>query len=230
MVSGAFETIQLKAMYAWDGISSFGSKLGGMMTLGRVGGRVVRVTSVASKLGEAAVATGAWIAEHTAATATFIAENVAQAASATAAFIAENAATLGIAAAITALIAVVVWAGTHWHRGVDRHQGHRAVSSGTTSSTPCGTASRPARNGSYNDGHRAGRSPGSPPRSTAIETAALWLWHNVLDPVWQGIMAGVHAFESGILDRLGADRGDLQGAGELPDRHRLRRRHQPVLE
>ena len=74
------------------------------------------VSTMGAKLGEAAVATGAWIAEHTAATATFIAENVAQAASATAAFIAENAATLGIAAAVTALIGVIVWAGLHWHR------------------------------------------------------------------------------------------------------------------
>lgn len=41
---------------------------------------------------------------------------VSSAAAATAAFVAENAATLGIGAAIAALVAVLVWAGTHWHQ------------------------------------------------------------------------------------------------------------------
>jgi hypothetical protein len=72
------------------------------------------VSGFVSKLGEAAIATGTWIAEHTVATAAFITENVAQAASATAAFIAENAATLGIAGAITALVGVAIYLGTHW--------------------------------------------------------------------------------------------------------------------
>jgi hypothetical protein len=46
--------------------------------------------------------------------ATFIAENVAMAASATMAFIAENAATLGIVAGIALLVAGIVWVATHW--------------------------------------------------------------------------------------------------------------------
>lgn len=61
------------------------------------------------------VAAGAaWAVEHTAMAATFVAENIAMAASATAAFIAENAATLGIAAAIAAVVAGIVWLATHW--------------------------------------------------------------------------------------------------------------------
>lgn len=60
--------------------------------------------------------------KYAAQTATFLAESaaqvagwVAQAAAATAAFVAENAATLGIAAAIAALVAAVIWLATHWH-------------------------------------------------------------------------------------------------------------------
>jgi hypothetical protein len=54
--------------------------------------------------------------EHAAVAATFIAENIAMAATATAAFIAENAATLGIVAGLAALVAGIVWVATHWHQ------------------------------------------------------------------------------------------------------------------
>jgi hypothetical protein len=52
--------------------------------------------------------------EHAAAAATFIAENVAMAASATAAFIAENIATLGIITVIMLLVGAVIYVATHW--------------------------------------------------------------------------------------------------------------------
>lgn len=71
-------------------------------------------SSAVESLGKAMAATGAWIAEHAVATAEFIAQNAAQAASATAAFIAENAATLGIAAAIALLVAAIIYLATHW--------------------------------------------------------------------------------------------------------------------
>jgi hypothetical protein len=71
---------------------------------------------VVQQLGRAAVATGAWIAEHAVAAASFIAENVAMAASATAAFIAENLATLGIIAGIALLVTAVIYLATHWRQ------------------------------------------------------------------------------------------------------------------
>jgi len=71
---------------------------------------------MARQLAEAAAATAAWIAEHAAAAASFIAENLAMAASATAAFIAENAATLGLVAAIAALVAGIIYLATHWQQ------------------------------------------------------------------------------------------------------------------
>lgn len=67
-----------------------------------------------SQLAESAAAGWAWVTEHAAMAAGYIAENVAMAASATAAFIAENAATLGLAAVIAAVVAAVVWLATHW--------------------------------------------------------------------------------------------------------------------
>jgi hypothetical protein len=72
------------------------------------------VSTYAAKMGEAMAATGAWIAEHAVAAASFIAENVAMAASATAAFIAENAATLGLVTVIAALVAAIVYLALHW--------------------------------------------------------------------------------------------------------------------
>lgn len=69
---------------------------------------------VVTQAAEAAEATGLWIAEHTVAATTFIAENIAMAASATVAFIAENAATLGIVAGIAVLIGAIVFLATHW--------------------------------------------------------------------------------------------------------------------
>lgn len=63
---------------------------------------------------ESVASIGSFIIEHTIAAATYIAQNVAMAASATAAFIAENAATLGIVAVIALLVAGIVWVATHW--------------------------------------------------------------------------------------------------------------------
>jgi hypothetical protein len=74
------------------------------------------VSTIVTGLGAAMAATGAWIAEHAIAAGSFIAENVAMAASAVAAFIAENLATLGIIAAIAALIAAIVYLATHWQQ------------------------------------------------------------------------------------------------------------------
>jgi hypothetical protein len=71
-------------------------------------------TQYASQTAKMVASGGVWLAEHTAMAASFIAENVAMAASATAAFIAENIATLGIATAVAALIAGVVLLVTHW--------------------------------------------------------------------------------------------------------------------
>lgn len=133
-------------------IAGWGSKVGSTMKSAGTA-----VAEFAAGLGRqmlsALKATGVWIAEHTVATATFIAENVAQAASATAAFVAENAATLGIVAGIGVLVAAIVWMATHW-----KETWH------------------------------------------AIEVAALWLWHNVLDPFWQGIEAGAKwLYQNAIL-------------------------------
>ncbi|MCW2903888.1 MAG: hypothetical protein JWO67_6153 [Streptosporangiaceae bacterium] len=89
-----------------------GKVRGGMLSAGR--SVATFVADYSAKLVRAGIATGVWIAEHAAATAAFIAENVAQAASATAAFIAENAATLGIGAAIAGLVAGIIYLGTHW--------------------------------------------------------------------------------------------------------------------
>ena len=152
------------------------------------------VTTMGTRLAEAAVATGTWIAEHTVATATFIAENVSMAASATAAWIAENAATLGMATAIAALIAAVVWAGTHWSevwgdmKSIALDLWHDVLD-------PMWVGIKAGAEQMYDDGIH--------PVFTAVqaafsglETAAEWLWHGVFDPVWQGIMTGVHGFES----------------------------------
>jgi Phage tail lysozyme len=185
-ISGAFSA-------AWSGISGFGSKMWSMTT--NAGSAVVSfVSNMAGQLAQAAVATGTWIAEHTAATATFIAENVAQAASATAAFIAENAATLGIGAAIAALIALVVAAATHWHevwtgiKDITLDVWHNYLDPAIH-----GIA------GGFEWLYDTGIRPvvdGIRDQFTALEVAAMWLWHHVFDPVWQGILAGVHAFES----------------------------------
>jgi len=86
---------------------------------GQIGTMAGSAASFAAQIGEqlasAAGATAAWIAEHAVAAASFIAENTAMAVSATAAFIAENAATLGIGAAVAALVAGIVLLATHWH-------------------------------------------------------------------------------------------------------------------
>jgi len=78
------------------GVADFGKKLGQMVA-------------------DALVAAGKFIARWAVVAATFIAENITMAATAVAAFIAENLATLGIVAAVAAVIAAVVWMATHWH-------------------------------------------------------------------------------------------------------------------
>jgi hypothetical protein len=69
-----------------------------------------------TQLAKSTAAGVVWLAEHAVMATTYIASNVAMAASATAAFIAENAATLGIAAAIAALIAAIIYMATHWRQ------------------------------------------------------------------------------------------------------------------
>ncbi len=194
-VPGGIRTMVSKTGELFGKLGSGISKVGGF--LARMWGPAMSavsnfVSSFGAKIAEATTATIGWIAEHTAATATFIAENIAQAASATAAFIAENAATLGIAALIAGLIAVVVLLATHWK-------------------TVWGFIKRISLDVWHNvldpmwHGIEAGVRwlvqnvivPQFDILKTAfqgVEDAALWLWHNVLDPVWQGIMAGVHGF------------------------------------
>lgn len=130
------------ASNAGQTITGWGSTVGAAMS-SAAGSVVTFVTTYGAKLGEAAVATGTWIAEQTVAAATFIAESIAEAAAATAAFVAENLATLGIVAGIALLVTAIIYLATHWKQV-------------------------------WAD----------------IEAAALWLWHNVLDPMWQGIAAG----------------------------------------
>jgi SLT domain-containing protein len=141
-------------------------------------------------------ATVVWIAEHTAAAATFIAENVAQAASATAAFVAENLATLGIVAGIALLVTAIVYLATHWkqvwadiekaalwlwHNVLDpMWQGIEAGASWLYTN-----AIKPVFTQIKN-------------QFDLLEQSAMWLWHNVFDPLWHGIEAGARGFVSGF--------------------------------
>jgi hypothetical protein len=129
------ETLALWAMYAAEWIATQAASIAESATLYAAYGAewvAAQATAIASNLAQWATAGSvwvaqqaqqfaesiragaAWIAEHAAMAASYIAENVAMAASATAAFIAENAATLGIVAAIAAVVAAVVWLATHW--------------------------------------------------------------------------------------------------------------------
>ena len=93
-----------------------GSKLvNAFSDVGEAGGKLLSFF-IADEEGMAsnAAKTVAWIGEHAVAAASFIAENIAMAASATAAFIAENAATLGLVAGIGLLVAGIIYMATHW--------------------------------------------------------------------------------------------------------------------
>ena len=219
-IAGAFSS-------AWSGISTFGSNLGGWLV--NAGQSVASfVGGLASQLGRAVAATGAWIAEHAVATASFIAENVMQAASATAAFIAENAATLGIVAGIAILVAAIVWLATHWHdvwgaiKAVALDVWHNVLD----------------------------------PMWLDIKKGAEWLYNVGIKPYFDLIkleftaarrrcpvavaqrprprVARDHVrgprLRVDLLDGLVERRVDLREPGELPDRHRLRQRDQAVLE
>jgi SLT domain-containing protein/chemotaxis protein histidine kinase CheA len=164
-VSGAASAIAGKFSGAWSGLVSFGSKIGPAMS-GAASSVAGFVSGMVSGLASAAKATVAWVAEHAVATAAFIAENVAQAASATAAFVAENAATLGIAAAIGLLIAGVVYAATHWTQ-----VWHAMSDVVDWVGAHVGQVISDVITGPFGD----------------LEKAALWLWHNVFDPVFHGI-------------------------------------------
>jgi Phage tail lysozyme len=91
--------------------SNFGSK---MMQAGS--SAVQFVTTLGAQLVEAASKTWTWIAANASAAASYIAENVAEAASATAAFIMENAASLGLVAALTAVVGGIIYLATHWQQ------------------------------------------------------------------------------------------------------------------
>lgn len=106
MASSAMSTVSSAVS---SGASSAGSALAsaGSSVASFVGG-------MKTKLAEAAVVTGTWLAEQLSAAAAFIASNIAEAASATAAFVVENLATLGIVAGIALLIGAIVFLATHW--------------------------------------------------------------------------------------------------------------------
>lgn len=177
------------------GVIGFGKSVGS--TMASAGSSVARfVSDYASKIGQAAVATGGWIAEHAVATAEFVAQNVAQAASATAAFIAENAATLGIGVAIAGLVAAAVYLGTHWKQVWD---GIKDIALDVWHNVldPAFQGIAKGAEWLYDNAIK--------PNFQLIQDAfhdvasvANWLWHNVLDPVWQGIESGARAFVSGF--------------------------------
>jgi len=108
-LSAGFSNSAAAASSATGAWGTFGGKMSGLVS--SVGSFV---SAAVSGFRKAAVATAVWIGEHAVAAGTFIAENVAMAASATAAFIAENAATLGLVAGIAALVAGIVYMATHW--------------------------------------------------------------------------------------------------------------------
>lgn len=180
---------------ALRGVLEFGGKVGTAM---RGAGSAVAqfVADYSAKIGQAAIATGTWIAEHAVATATFIAENLAQAASATAAFIAENAASLGLVAGIGILVAAVIYLGTHW-RQVWKDIKDIALDVWHNVLDPAWHGIAAGAEWLYTNAIK--------PNFTLVEDAfhgvasvAQWLWHNVLDPVWQGIETGARDFVSGF--------------------------------
>jgi hypothetical protein len=176
-------------------ISGWGSKVGSAM--GGAASAVGQfVAGFGRQLATAAKATVAWIAEHSTAAATFIAENVTMAASATAAFIAENAATLGIVAGIGLLVTGILYLATHWKQ-VWHDIEVAAMWLWHNVLDPMWQGIEKGAEWLYNVGIK--------PYFELIkfefkllEQAGMWLWHNVFDPLWQGIEAGARGFVSGF--------------------------------
>lgn len=133
LFSSAWSTIESGAGTALGTMGRWGEQLGSLLgtaagnvgrwgtqfaeTMASAAGSAARfVVELAGQLADAAVAAGTWIAENTVTAATFVAENITMAASATAAFIAENAASLGLVAALAAVVAGIVFLATHWQQ------------------------------------------------------------------------------------------------------------------
>jgi Phage tail lysozyme len=166
---------------AGSAIAGFASNMGSkMVSAGQ--SAVTFVSGLGGQLATAAKATWTWIAENSAAAATYIATNVAEAGAATAAFVAENAATLGLAAVLAGLVTGVVYLATHWKQAWDGMKDavlfvyHDAIE-------PLG--------GWIMDAFQP------------VEKAALWLWHDVFDPMWHGIESGAAALVSGLSGAWG---------------------------
>lgn len=103
-----------------DAVEWFATQTAGLATwVAETAASVAETTGLwvlyaAEWLASTATSVATFLAEHTVMAATFIAQNTAMVASATAAFIAENAATLGIVAAIGAIVGAIVYVATHW--------------------------------------------------------------------------------------------------------------------
>ena len=183
--SNAGTAISGWASDGWTAVSGWASKAGtaisGWATQG-VSSVATFVTSMGSRLAEAATATGAWIAENTAAAATYIGSNIAMAASATAAFIAENAATLGLGAVLALLVTGIVYLATHWKQSWNDMK-DVVLDVYYDGIEPLG--------GWMMDAFRP------------VENAALWLWHDVFDPMWHGIESGAKSLVSGLRSAWG---------------------------
>ena len=175
---------------AGSAVAGFASNMGSkMVSAGQ--SAVTFVGRPRLQLVTAAKATWTWIAENSVAAGTYIAENVTEAASATAAFIAENAATLGLGAVLAVLVAGVVYLATHWKQSWDDMKEvvldvyHDGIE-------PLG--------GWIMDAFKP------------VENAALWLWHDVFDPMWHGIEYGAKALVSGLSSAW----GDIEGVFKTP--------------
>lgn len=175
---------------AGSAIATFASNMGSkMVTAGQ--SAVTFVAGLGSQLVTAAKATWTWIAENSVAAGTYIAENITEAATATAAFVAENAATLGLGAVLALLVGGIVYLATHWKQSWNDMKQvvldvyHDGIE-------PLG--------GWIMDAFRP------------VETAALWLWHEVFDPMWHGIESGANALVSG----LGSAWGQIEQVFKTP--------------
>jgi Phage tail lysozyme len=114
-VSTFASNVGSKLSTAGTAVAEFASNFGSKMM--QAGSSAVQfVTTLGAQLVEAASKTWTWIAENASAAASYIAENVAEAASATAAFIMENAASLGLVAALTAVVGGIIYLATHWQQ------------------------------------------------------------------------------------------------------------------
>jgi hypothetical protein len=166
---------------AGSAIATFASNMGSrMLSAGQ--SAVTFVAGLGTQLVTAASATWTWIAENSVAAGTYIAENLTMAASATAAFIAENAATLGLGAVLALLVTGILYLATHWKQSWnDMKQVVLDV---------------------YHDGIEP-LGGWIMDAFKPVETAALWLWHEVFDPMWHGIESGAKALVGGLSGAWG---------------------------